>query len=674
MKFYQPRKDSSPWQFGFEGLLLMLAAFPYIFSVAGVSVGPTAHWRIVYATLASSAFITAAFFILRKPLLGKCFSGFAAILALITALPLMTQNPGIALFGAVVLILSLYNIKNLITDFRLFRLEDKGEAALQRTRWAALALIAISLSHYLLSGETAAVAEIALLIATMVAQLLAIFWSIYQTANFYKATCILLNAMTFLLLLSSYHNGSVWLGSFTAAFSLLLLLPRSSRQRDTSGNWWDLLLYHSARVTLITFFMLCLVGTILLFLPGAASENRVTLIDAAFTSVSAVCVTGLIVLDTPRDFSYFGQALILLLIQLGGLGIMTVTTVAFYALGHRLSLNHEKVLNRTYSANESTLSALLAKMVKFTVICEVTGALLLFYMFSQQGIPLFDAAWQGIFTSISAFCNAGFALQSASLIPFQKAPAILHTIAALIIFGGLAPAATLMIPAWAFGKRVPLAIRIVLVTTIILLLIGTLAFLIFEWNGALAGLSIADKIHNAWFQSATLRTAGFNSVPLGNILGPTFIFMICLMFIGGSPGGTAGGIKTMTLGVLMVTFWQSISGYDDIVIQERRIIYATVYKAVTIFVAGACSLLAVIIMLQMTQLVDTRNLIFEATSALATVGLSLGATAKLDSIGKIIIMLAMFIGRIGPLTLFTLLSRDRSANAANCLEANINLS
>jgi trk system potassium uptake protein TrkH len=207
----------------------------------------------------------------------------------------------------------------------------------------------------------------------------------------------------------------------------------------------------------------------------------------------------------------------------------------------------------------------------------------------------------------------------------------------------------------------------------VLLLTGTLFYLVIEWNNSLSHLSIADRLHNARFQSVTLRTAGFNSVAIENVLGPTFIIMLCMMFIGGSPGGTAGGIKTTTFGVLIATFWACALGYEEVAIKNRKVMHETIFKAITTVVAGMAVLLAVILMLEVTQTAGSRDLIFEATSALGTVGLSFGATAKLDSIGKIIIMLAMFVGRIGPVTLFALLSRERHSNAANYLDARINL-
>ena len=283
------------------------------------------------------------------------------------------------------------------------------------------------------------------------------------------------------------------------------------------------------------------------------------------------------------------------------------------------------------------------------------------------------ALWRCVFTAISAFCNAGFALQSDSLIPYQNAPLILHTVAALIVLGGIAPATSLLIPRWLRRRPVPPAAHIALVTTAVLLVFGTISILAFEWSGMLSGLSVADKLHNAWFQSVTLRTAGFNSVNIAHALSPTFVVMLSFMFIGGSPGGTAGGVKTTTIGLLALTFWATVTGRNEVIIRHRRVPYPTLYRAVTIVISGVVVWFVVILMLEVTQQISARDIIFEATSALGTVGLSTGATGQLDGIGKIIIMIAMFTGRIGPMTLFTLLSVDHAEPASRYPDAGISL-
>ena len=422
-----------------------------------------------------------------------------------------------------------------------------------------------------------------------------------------------------------------------------------------------------------TFLGLCLLGTLLLQLPWASTKGTIPLVDAAFTSVSAVCVTGLTVLDTPRDFTLLGQAFLLLLIQCGGFGIMTISTVGLHALGKRLSLRQERLLTTLTDTSHQDLFTSLALIVRFTLLIELAGAVLLVGSFLAAGDGLPRALWQGLFTAVSAFCNAGFALHSTNLVPFQTSPLVLHTVATLIILGGLAPATCLILPDWLRGRAIPLAPRIALMTTAALLVTGTVAFLVFEWDNTLAGLSLVDKLHNAWFQSVTLRTAGFNSVDLATVLGPTYLLMHVWMFIGGSPGGTAGGVKTTTIAVLALTFWTNITGHAEVIVRNRRIPQATINRAVTLVGAGVLIWAAAALALQITQPLPARALLFETTSALGTVGLSLGITPSLDGIGKIIIMLTMFIGRVGPLTLFTLLSGDIAPSDPRCPDARLTI-
>jgi trk system potassium uptake protein TrkH len=368
-----------------------------------------------------------------------------------------------------------------------------------------------------------------------------------------------------------------------------------------------------------------------------------------------------------------GQFFILLLIQLGGLGIMTITTVALHAMGRRLSLKQERILTSMTDTDHRDLVKSLAIILKFTFISEATGAVLLTLLFYFTGDTPGESVWRGIFTAISAFCNAGFALQSDSLIPYQANPFILHVVGTLIIFGGLAPATSLIVPRWLSGKQIPIQARLALQTTAILLVAGAFFLLVSEWNGVLARLSFDDKIHNAWFQSVTLRTAGFNSIDIASVASPSFLIMLLLMFIGGSPGGTAGGIKTTTVSILAMTFWANITNRNDISACNRRIRSTTIYRAITIVVAGMIVWFIVVLMLVTTQAIPARDLIFEATSALGTVGLSTGATPLLDEIGKIVVIIAMFVGRIGPMTLFMLLSSEYAATASRYPDAKISI-
>ena len=253
-----------------------------------------------------------------------------------------------------------------------------------------------------------------------------------------------------------------WTGSSLAAGAprialLAVILPNlliaigKTQPMEPREQWWEPLLNHPSRVLFTTFFGLCCLGAILLLLPQATSMG-IALTDAAFTAVSAVCVTGLTVVDTPSTFTPLGLGCLLLLIQLGGLGIMTLTTVALHALGKRLSLRQERLLTSLTETSHQDLVVSLLTIIRFTFLVEAAGSLLLGGLFLAAGDSLPQALWRGLFTSISAFCNAGFALQSDSLIAYQTNPLILHTIAALIVFGGLAPATSLLLPHWLKGQ------------------------------------------------------------------------------------------------------------------------------------------------------------------------------------------------------------------------------
>lgn len=438
-------------------------------------------------------------------------------------------------------------------------------------------------------------------------------------------------------------------------------------------NWLEVILDHPARILTSGFLFLCTLGAFLLFLPISSSGIKISFIDAAFTSVSAVCVTGLIVLDTSLDFSIIGQFFILLLIQLGGLGIMTITAAALYTVGQRLSLKHEKIIASTANTDHKTLFSSLKQIVLFTFIVEALGAVILSTLFTLNGESFTSGVFKGIFTAVSAFCNAGFALQSDNLLGYNTNPLILQTIATLIILGGIAPATTFLIPKWIKGQKIPLSAYIPLTTTLILLSLGTICVLLFEWNGFLSEFNFFNKLSNAWFQSATLRTAGFNSVDLNSVSQPMLITMIALMFIGGSPGSTAGGVKTTAFALVFITFIENIKGKKNIVVKSRTIPQESINKAITAIVAGLMLWFFIVIMLEITQTISPSQILFEAASALGTVGLSIGATALLDEIGKVIIMTTMFIGRIGSVTLFMFLREEARSGFAKWPEEKINI-
>ncbi|MBF0413204.1 MAG: potassium transporter TrkH [Desulfamplus sp.] len=636
------------------------------------------------AFLAAILFLASGFLILRHKLMGQIALAFALAGSFFVAIPYIMTSPFTAFIGAITLIgTSFY-----IIDFKVNTGYDKVSTpeirALERVRYGAIVLPLLVICRLFIQTvdivgtlsetEKSKILDAVLTVSAIIIQLIFLQCAAKQRKRYVVVIWTLLSMVFLTTLVIVFYKGyNVPIAVTILSLITLFVLPIPRVIPEHYWQWWEMFLSHPARVLLTTFMGLCIIGTVLLSLPVSAGKNGVQVLDAAFTSVSAVCVTGLVVLDTPNDFSITGQIFIILLIQLGGLGIMTITTVGLHAIGRRLSLRQERLMTTITETDHKDLIVSLVVILKFTFITEGLGTLILALIFYQRGDSLGQALWQGGFTAISAFCNAGFALQTSNLVPYQTSPLILHTVALLIILGGIAPATCLIIPRWLSGKNIPVSPYIALITTSVLLISGTLFILAFDWNGVLSGLSIIDKIHNAWFQSVTLRTAGFNSVDIAGISDSTLLVMICLMFIGGSPGGTAGGVKTTTIGILVLTFWANITNHKSVVIQNLRIQSRIIYRAITIVASGMMTWVVMVLMLEITQQIPVRDIIFEVTSAMGTVGLSTGATMHLDEIGKIIIMLTMFSGRVGPVTLFMLLSGERNDNPSRYQNAKISL-
>lgn len=441
---------------------------------------------------------------------------------------------------------------------------------------------------------------------------------------------------------------------------------------NKSKNQLDFLLKYPERILPVTFLLLCLLGGIILYLPFA-SPHGVSFIDAMFTAVSAVCVTGLSVVDFGDKFTFLGQFIVMLLIQAGGLGIMSISSIIFVLLGKRMSLSYEKAARHIFEAeSKDDIKNSLILIFKYTFLIELIGAFILVPAFSYIEHNFLIGLKYGIFSAISAFCNAGFFFKNDSLISYSHYPIITYTISFLIILGGISPAICVTLTNLFKRKKLPPISIIVFYTTIVLLIIGTLFFFISEYNGVLGGMSIMDKISNAWFQSATTRTAGFNSVDLSNINMGTYLLMIGLMIIGGSPGSTAGGLKTTTIGVFLLVFWNTLKGENNI-IRNRAIKFETVQKAITLIFIYLFILSLSILMLLTTQSADPLKLIFEVTSALGTVGLTMGATTTLDGVGKIIIIATMFLGRVAPATLLCYLNSKITDTRVSYPDAKISL-
>lgn len=424
----------------------------------------------------------------------------------------------------------------------------------------------------------------------------------------------------------------------------------------------------------LSFLGIIAVGGALLALPLAAAEGRhVAVIDAFFMSVSAVCVTGLAAVDVATDLSMFGKVVLLLLIQAGGLGYMTVSTVLVVALGRTVTLQERITLQEALNAQDMEgLVRFAGTVLKLTLAFELTGALILaLWWMSSMGVGA--AVWYGLFHAVSAFNNAGFALWSDNLMSSRGDVVVNLVITVLIIAGGLG------FFVWAellsrHRRTVKLSVhtRLVLAATGALLVGGTVMLLALEWNNprTLAGLPFGEKLLAAWFQSVTTRTAGFNTVDIGAMTVPSLFVMMGLMFIGASPGSTGGGVKTSTFSITLAALWATVRGENDTVIFKRRLAPELVAKAFFVSLIAFVTMNSVAWVLLLTEGRDLLKTLFETTSAFGTVGLSMGESgapvslsAFFSPFGKFLIMLMMFIGRLGPLTLAIAVARRSAAQA-----------
>ena len=414
----------------------------------------------------------------------------------------------------------------------------------------------------------------------------------------------------------------------------------------------------------ISFAVAAVAGSLLLTLPAATVDERgLSLVDAFFTAVSAVCVTGLTVIDIGRALTPFGQIIILVLIQIGGLGVMTVTTLFVAAVGRKPSLRDTLTINEALGQWKlSTTMRLVRNVALATIVIEGLGALALAAIFSRD-YSLGRSLYLGLFHSISAFCNAGFDLLGRSFVDYVGGLPLNLVIMLLIVIGGLGFTVLSELMALRRGRRLSLHARIVLRTTAALIVVGTLLILALEHsNPATMGtLSPGAKVLAATFQSVTPRTAGFNTLPIGALTQSTLLTIMALMFIGASPGSTGGGIKTTTFVVILAAIRSALYGRHNVEIGARRLPEEVAAKAWVITTLAASLVLLVTAVLLATEGLGLMDVLFEAVSAFGTVGLSTGITPKLTTTGRIIIPLLMYAGRVGPLTLAVALTRRRSA-------------
>ncbi len=437
------------------------------------------------------------------------------------------------------------------------------------------------------------------------------------------------------------------------------------------------------QLVLLSFLSVILVGAALLKMPNATPSDRpISTLDALFTATSATCVTGLIVRDTGSEFTLLGQIIVMLLIQVGGLGLMTITTSFALILGQSMGIRERILIGDVLSSQTlGKVSRIVIYIIVLTMIFEAIGAIAFYLTWVDSDIfyPQITGfgkhhtttLYYSVFHSVSAFCNAGFSLFKDNLAHFHSSIAENIITTFLIIFGGLGFGVIVNLLRYdrfykvfkKRGNRLTLQSRVVLITTGILILAATILFLSTEWNNSLSEFSFKDKLLSAYFQAVTPRTAGFNTIDISQLTSACYFLLIILMFIGASPGSTGGGIKTSTFMTLLGSLGAMLKGKRTVEMFRRTIPSDVVNKALVIIVASLLLLGAFGFILLITEEGEPIKIIFELFSAYGTVGLSAGLTPKLSAIGKIIIIITMFIGRIGPLTLALAIGRSRETGS-----------
>lgn len=419
------------------------------------------------------------------------------------------------------------------------------------------------------------------------------------------------------------------------------------------------------QVLALSFVSVIFIGSLLLYLPISTVSGHTDYIDCLFTATTSVCVTGLVTVDTGTNWSLFGHIVILLMIQIGGLGIMAFTTLFALILGSKIHLKQRLIMQQ--AVNVSSLGGVVKVtryLLFFTLTCETLGAIILtLHWWPEMGLG--KAAWFGMFHSVSAFNNAGIDLFGyfRSITAYTGDITVNLVISSLIILGGLGFYVSYELFTYRRQRKLSLHSKTVLLTTVILIVGGTLVLLAIEWNHALKDMPYLTRFLAAYFQAVTPRTAGFNSIDISTLHLASKFFIVLLMFIGASPGSTGGGIKTSTLAIVCSAMWSQIRGRKDCEIIGRRLEPEDVMQAMTIITVYGGVMFLSSFLLSLTHPGDLMEVVFEVGSALGTVGLSLGLTTQLTLWGKIIIITTMFLGRVGPVTLgFALAYQKKSSD------------
>lgn len=438
-----------------------------------------------------------------------------------------------------------------------------------------------------------------------------------------------------------------------------------------------------------SFALLIVLGSLALMLPAMTTAGRISYVDALFTSTSAVCVTGLIVKDTGTDFTRGGQWVILALIQLGGIGIMTFSTVLLLILGKQPSFSHDALLESTFAHSPTrNLYRLVLSVVVFTLAVEIVGSGCYFLTWKQE-FPFSEALFVSLFHSVSAFCNAGFCLFSDSFMRYAGNVVINLNTMFLIVFGGMGFLVLLEVfqRGWQGVKggekaqrALSLHTRLTVTAAVFLIVAGAATFFLIEYGDILTGMSVPKKILIAFFQSVTARTAGFNTIDFGRLSNAMLFLFVILMFIGAAPGSCGGGIKVTTAAVFLALVRSRLKGETSTRAMNRSVPSESVSRAVAVVISSVLVIGFVLALLLITQLGDTSHVesrgmfleyLFEAVSAFGTVGLSMGVTPSLDVTGKWLVIVLMFVGRLGPLTLAFSIHPRRAVGKFEYSEENV---
>jgi len=427
--------------------------------------------------------------------------------------------------------------------------------------------------------------------------------------------------------------------------------------------------FSPTRIFVLSFAGVIITGAILLWFPFSATKGNLRFVDALFTSTSGVCVTGLVVVDVGKDLSTLGQVITIFLFQIGGLGIITFSTVFFVLMGRGISFKGRDIVQSTFLHTPRRDFIVIAKAVLvFTFIIESLGTLLLFIRFSND-FPIGTALYHAVYNAISAFNNCGYSLFSDNLMGYQGDPIVNLTIMGLIVLGGIGFIVQYEVLSKLRGiqKKLSVHSKIVIITTSVLILSGAILFYVFERNHIIKDVPVQNKILASFFQSVTPRTAGFNTVDIGLLTNATILLMIVLMFIGASPGSTGGGVETTSAALLVMMIWNRLKGNEEVNIFNRTVPREIMSRTISIIFASAFSvaiITSVLLIFGEGKLPQTESrhffveYLFDTVSAFGTVGLSMGITPKLNDLQKYALILMMFVGRVGPLTLAFSLSRD----------------